>query len=91
MLGGLRTVPDGQPVPLAYVWVGLFSNDSVLVGERRVYPTDPVAGGEWQRLYTRLYADSAGEGRWSCALGVRWWRSRAVLLKHLAPLYHYLG
>ena len=49
-----------NPVPEAYLWVGLYGKDSVLVDERRVALTDSLPAGEWQQLLAKLYADSAG-------------------------------
>ena len=49
-----------NPVPQAYLWVGLYGKDSVLVAERRVALTDSLPAGEWQQLPAKLYADSAG-------------------------------
>lgn len=47
-------------VPAAYLWVGLYSKDSVLLGERRSYLQDSVPASDWQKLFAKMYADSAG-------------------------------
>ena len=63
MIADIGSVLAGRatnPVPEAYLWVGLYKQDSTPVGERRVALTDSLPAGEWQQLLAKLYADSAG-------------------------------